>query len=181
MGHSRKKYKLCLMSKIKKKDNTNFLHNLQPQPSQHTHATGNINNLKHIKCRASRYRSSFLTSTIIAWNKLTTINIKESSTITIFKTVFLKLKNHNTNIFGPEYRHYIRIRLGLSALNQQRLTYNLIETTFCDNCRDKDESPKHYFLEFPHYEIIRITLIFYESYKHCYCQIYFNIRKKYWI
>ena len=63
-----------------------YLHILLPQPSQHTYATRNINNLKHIKCRTSGYRSSSLPSTILAWNKLPT-NIKKSATIHIFKTI----------------------------------------------------------------------------------------------
>ena len=86
LEHRRQKHKfICLMYKIIKKMTPTYLHNLLPQPtgSQHTYATRNINNLKHIKCRTSRYRSSFLPSTILAWNKLTS-NIKESITINIF-------------------------------------------------------------------------------------------------
>ena len=101
-----------------------YLHNLLPQPSQPTYSTRNINNLKHIKCRTSRYRSSFLLSTILAWNKLPT-NIKESATINIFKTICSKKieKPHYKHICtGPEYRHHTRIRLDLSALNQQMFT-----------------------------------------------------------
>ena len=164
MGHigtQTKKHKLCLMYKIIKKMTPTYPHNLLPQPSQHTYATRNINNLKHIKCRTSRYRNSFLPSTILAWNKLPT-NIKESATINIFKTICsekTEKPQYKHICTGPEYRHHTRIRLGLSALNQQRFTYNLIETKFCDNCRDKDESPKHYFLESPQYEIFRITLL----------------------
>ena len=161
LEHRRKKHKLCLMYKIIKKMTPTYLHNLLPQPSQHTYATRNINNLKHIKCRTSRYRSSFLPSMILAWNKLPT-NIKESATLNIFKTICsekTEKPQYKHICTGPGYRHHTRIRLGLSALNQQRFTYNLIETKFCDNCRDKDESPKHYFLECPQYEIFRITLL----------------------
>ena len=109
------------------KDDTNIiLHNLLPQPGQHTYATRNINNLKHIKCRTSRYMSSFLPSTILAWNRLTT-NIKEGATINNFKPMKKTEKPQYKHIFtGPGYRHHTRIRLGLSALNQQRFTYNQI-------------------------------------------------------
>ena len=136
MGHigtQTKKHKLCLMYKIIKKMTPTYLHNLLPQPSQHTYATRNINNLKHIKCRTSRYRSSFLPSTILAWNKLPTNN-KESVTINIFKIICsekTEKPQYKHICTGPEYRHHTRIRLGLSALNQQRFTYNLIETKFC--------------------------------------------------
>ena len=49
LEHRRKNHKLCLMYTIIKKMTT-YLHNLLPQPGQHTYATRNINNLKHIKC-----------------------------------------------------------------------------------------------------------------------------------
>ena len=77
---------------------------------------------------------------------------QKRATINPFKAnLFQKTRKpeYKLTYTGPECRDHTKIRLGLSAINQQRFTYNLIETKYCDLCKDKDESREHYFFRMP--------------------------------
>ena len=60
------------------------------------------------------------------------------------------------------YKAYVnqtRMRLGLSALNDQRAKYNLITNSCCAKCGYNHEYTNHNFLKYPHYSAIRGVLL----------------------
>jgi hypothetical protein len=52
-----------------------------------------------------------------------------------------------------------RIRMGLSGLNGQRFTYNMIPSPKCDKCNNDAENSLHYFWMCPSYIQIRKTMV----------------------
>ena len=60
---------------------------------------------------------------------------------------------------GGGFIHLLRIRLGLSGLNHQRFSHNLISNAKCDNCNCGQECEVHFLLECPAYTAARTKLI----------------------
>ena len=60
---------------------------------------------------------------------------------------------------GKEGIWLCRLRLGLSALNFHRYTYQLINNPFCPHCPNTQETNSHYFFVCPSYSIARQTLL----------------------
>jgi hypothetical protein len=107
--------------------------------------------------------NSFLPKTVREWNTLPA-EIKSSDTLHTFKT---KLKLH---LYCPKnklYRfdigvgsiHLCRMRMGLSALNFHRFTYNFIDNPKCLNCNSSCEDVYHYMLSCPRYAAERSILL----------------------
>ena len=51
------------------------------------------------------------------------------------------------------------MRQGLSALNEQRYNWNLIQNPACIRCGSNYEDVMHYDLDCPHYAVPRIKLL----------------------
>ena len=51
------------------------------------------------------------------------------------------------------------MRMGLSALNQQRHKYNFIHHASCNSCNHGNEDPVQYFLECPTYQLARTNML----------------------
>ena len=55
--------------------------------------------------------------------------------------------------------NHSRMRMGLSALNAQRHSYNFIPSGICHKCNAKSEDTVHYFLVCPSYTAQRTQLL----------------------
>jgi hypothetical protein len=96
------------------------------------------------------------------WNNLDK-ETKDSSTLPIFKHKLQKSsykpKIYNRKCTGKHGNWITRLRLGLSALNCHRFTYNFIDNPYCENCPNVSENTLHYLFECPIYAIARIELM----------------------
>jgi hypothetical protein len=113
--------------------------------------------------RLQSFKSSFIPDTGKPWNKLTP-TLKEATSLEVFKNRLKKERfpnkmNMYSELKGKHAINLCRMRLGLSALNQQRKDYHLIEEGLCAMCYIGDEDTTHYFLFCPHYAAHRGQLI----------------------
>jgi len=118
--------------------------------------------------RLSSTRSAFVHSTVKLWNNLS-LEVRSIESIFAFKRR-LKLelyKHHNPKFlpqlysFMPMHRatvHISRLRLGLSALNFHRFTYNFIPDKSCPNCNSDCENTTHLLFHCPAYAAPRAVL-----------------------
>jgi hypothetical protein len=98
------------------------------------------------------------------WSNLP-INLEIISSFNAFKAaikgIFCKNKNPVYSMIKHKQQlNLTRIRLGLSALNCQRFTYNLIENPICEICHIAAETPSHFLLECTAYDVSRQSLLF---------------------
>ena len=96
------------------------------------------------------------------WNKLDE-NIKCVNYLPLFKNRLKKSKCREKNkIFvidsSKESTNHSRIRMGLSALNYQRFSYNLITYSNC-LCGNPREDEPHFLLHCPNYTAQRTRLL----------------------
>jgi hypothetical protein len=126
----------------------------------------NQNKYKLYKCRTAKFRSSFFPSGIKLWNLLP-LNIQGCPSINSFKRTAIRhfgiapsRTPHIKHCRGAGSVFHGRLRMGLSALNQHRFTYNFIPSRNCEKCENNvPESTKHYFLECPAYAVQRLELL----------------------
>jgi ribonuclease P/MRP protein subunit RPP40 len=129
--------------------------------STHTHY--NLRNNKDLRvpqCRLEISKGSFFPKTSTEWNKLP-IETRASLTVNSFKN-----KIRPPIVINPYYRTHkgkggvwlARIRMGLSALNAQRFSYNLIESPYCD-CGQISETPIHYLWDCHSYAQMRLEMV----------------------
>jgi hypothetical protein len=112
--------------------------------------------------RTESYRKSFFPSAINIWNSLD-LSLRNAPSLNSFK---YRLKSNpryvSNNLYsrqtGRSAVHQTRMRLGLSALNDQRYDYGLIEDRQCPNCRNGTEDVIHFFFECPVYAAARTAL-----------------------
>ncbi len=108
----------------------------------------NRDKFKLFKCRTAKFDSSFLPSGVKVWNALP-INIQNSTSLNCFRRNITKHFGIKPSVYtkycrGPGSAFHARLRMGLSALNQHRFTYNFIPSRTCDHC-DSPESTNHFF------------------------------------
>jgi hypothetical protein len=120
------------------------------------------NHLIPPRCRTSAFMKSFLPSSIRLWNGLDP-PMRALPTLSRFKAHIKRsrYKNRNTLYWeGNDYGslNHSRMRMGLSALNQQRKKYNFIETSTCPKCLAPREDICHFFFTCPRYTAHRLTL-----------------------
>lgn len=118
--------------------------------------------------RLSSTRSAFVHSTVKLWNNLS-IEIRSLDSLSAFKRR-LKIelyKHHNVKFLPQLYScmpmrrasvHICRLRLGLSALNFHRFTYNFIPDKSCPNCNSYCEDTAHVLFHCPAYAAPRAVL-----------------------
>ena len=107
-------------------------------------------------------KNSVIPSTIKLWNKLH-LRVRNSRSLSTFRQAIKKdlfPKPNPLFLYGrpPAQIHHARIRMGLSALNQQRHKYNYIPDPACTSCGHRQEDPIHYFFECPTYQGARQIL-----------------------
>jgi hypothetical protein len=161
----RKHHRLNLMYKIQNGISPEYLTNLCPpltrERTNYDLRTGM--NITAPQQRTTTYQNSFFPHTINDWNNLP-LNIREIPTLDSFKETIKKSAGPKPNKL---YHHsnsaaeinQTRMRLGLSGLSAQRFEYNHIADPKCLICGAQNESPLHYLLLCPTYQIPRQTFL----------------------
>ena len=132
-------------------------------------ATNITYNLRHTPefrprfSRLTRTNLSFFPSTTKDWNGLP-VSTRNSNSINIFKKL-IRGPNHyssyNRLCSGKREAWLSRIRMGLSALNEQRYSYNFIESPLCLSCNTVQvEDSSHFFLYCDAYRVARTVFFF---------------------
>ena len=108
-------------------------------------------------------RSSFLWDTLHEWNSLD-LSIRSASSLNQFKTMYKSYTFHKKIILYDAIQsrssvHHARMRMGLSALNSQRKSYNFIDHEFCPFCGLSPEDPLHFFIICPYLTTHRNVLM----------------------
>jgi hypothetical protein len=159
----REYYKLCQFYKLVNNISPTYLIDALPALStDYAYQLRNIHDVCVPRTRTLSYKNSFIPSTIKLWNKLD-LRVRNSPSLSTFRQAIKKHLFPKPNplfLYGrrPAQIHHARIRMGLSALNQQRHKYNYIPDPACTSCGYRQEDPIHYFLECPTYHGARQIL-----------------------
>ena len=139
--------KLCYFYKIFKNKYPAYLFNLIPAKKHIIHAKTQIISL-FPNTRHRFFKNSFFPSTIIEWFKLD-ISLRKCDIFNVFKKEILKFIRRFSNSFHNSrdpiaIKYYIRIRLGLSLLREQKFKHSFKESLnpVCI-CRNDFESVSH--------------------------------------
>ena len=156
----RKIHTAVLLYKVLKCNVSPYLKLLLPILN-HGRTLRNQGKLKLFRCRTTKFYNSILPIGVKIWNSLP-VNIQNSPSINSFKRNVIRHFGtapslHVKYCRGPESHLHARLRMGLSALNQHRFTYNFIQTRLCDHCQSP-ESTIHFFHECPAYAAQRVEL-----------------------
>ena len=124
----------------------------------------NSHNQVTIPTRTTRYKESFLPSTINLWNNLP-LEIRNSRSLGTFKSKVhnyfaVKTPPPSWFYFGNRFPNVLhtRLRLGSSTLNSHLFKVGRAESCSC-SCANPSETPKHYLLECPNYSTQRDALL----------------------
>jgi hypothetical protein len=136
-------------------------HMAQPVSNYTSYNLRNKNNLRIPQNQLELSKGSYFPKTSKEWNKLS-IETKASMTLHSFKT-----KISPPIIRNPYYKTHkgkggvwlARMRMGLSALNEQRFTYNLIDNPLCLKCGQKPETNIHFIWECQSYAQERVVMM----------------------
>ncbi len=128
-----------------------------------TYNLRNRNNLIVPYTRTVSFSRSFIPSSIRLWNNLQ-IDIRESQTLSSFKSTLRSLKSRNRNPLFSIYNGYgplnhSRMRMGLCGLNFHRHRYRFIDNSHCPNCLAPREDSSHFLLSCPRYAAQRDLLL----------------------
>ena len=126
---------MCIFFKIIKKTSPLYLQKVVNA------ANANIANgfrLPHLGTRTLNYKASFFPASIHSWNKIITVEEKNSPSVNSFKSKLLKrIKGPKVNNFGLCYVREVKfinqLRLGLSLLSEHKCRHNFLDTPlpFC--------------------------------------------------
>ena len=155
--------KLCTFFKILKEKSPEYLFNIIPTRNN-VHRTRNSHNIPHLNLKHSFFKNSFFPATIIEWNKLDS-NICSLDSYNVFKKRILKFIRPSPNsVFESHNSKRIkllsRIRLELSHLREHKFKHSFQDTLnpICI-CGKDIETPCHYLLACPNYDVERSTLL----------------------
>ena len=155
--------KLCCFYKILKDQSPKYLFNIIPKLNR-PYSTKNANNIPHFKVIHSFFRNTFFPSVIIEWNKLDP-EIQNAPSLNIFKKNILKfIKPTANNIFGYHnlkgIKYLMRLRLGLSHLNEHKFKNNFQDTfhPLC-TCGCDVENTCHFLIYCSNFLTERTTLL----------------------
>ena len=155
--------KLCIFFKIIKEKSPEYLYSTLPTTSN-IHRTRNSDNIPNFSTKHNFFKNSFFPSTILEWNKLD-INIRNLESLSKFKSGILKfirpIPNSVFKLHNPEgIKILSRVRLGLSHLRQHKFKHSFQDTLnpIC-NCGQDIETPCHYLLSCPNYDVERNALL----------------------
>jgi hypothetical protein len=167
----RQTHKLVLLFKILHSLTPSYLMQIIPRPPQNQYRLRSRTNaaLPTPYSRLSSTRNGFVHSTVKLWNSLSD-DIRLSDSLLSFKRkLFLKLYTQFNARFIPQLYSFLpmgnapvyhcRLRLGLSALNFHRFTYNFIDDKSCPNCNHDCENTSHFLFHCPAYAAPRAVLM----------------------
>ena len=114
-------------------------------------------------------RNAYVHSTVNLWNSLSH-ELRSSDSLYNFKRNIKRLmyvtnhEKYNPMLYsllppGRATVYHCRLRLGLSALNLHRFTYNFIDIKSCPRCNYGTEDVKHFLLHYPAYAAQRAVLM----------------------
>ena len=161
LAHRREQHKLILFYKIKSGIYPNYLKRLVPTPTDGVYNLRRGDHLPNINTRLVSTGKSYFPSTVRLWNSLPVNTINAEALSTFKRLITRPAANsviYNTLCTGKPGVWLSRLRMGLSALNQHRFTYNLIDDASCPHC-GLVETVSHYFFECHTYNAARTTLI----------------------
>ena len=155
--------KLCTFFKTLKEKSPEYLFNIIPTRNN-IHRTRNSHNIPHLNLKHSFFKYYFFPATIIEWNKLDS-NICNLDSYSVFKKRILKFIRPSPNsVFechNPKgIKLLSRIRLALSHLREHKFKQTFQDTLnpICI-CGKDIETPCHYLLACPNYDVERNTLL----------------------
>ena len=126
--------------------------------------TRNTNNIPQFKVKHNFFRSPFLPSVVIEWNKLDP-NIRNSESLNIFKKSLLKfIRLSGSSVFNchnPKgVKLLTRLRLGLSHLREQKFKHGFQDwlNPTC-SCGNDIATSAHFLLHCSHYSNERSTFL----------------------
>jgi len=162
----RKMHRLNLFYKIKNKLTRPYLSSLCPGTVGERAERYNLRNRNDISksaLRTSKALNSYFPKTANEWNALSP-SLRNLTTYNHFKSklkalIKVEIPHHFVQCNGYPAVLHTRVRLGLSALNDQRFSYNLIDHRHCPFCPRQIENAMHYFLVCPQYAAQRETLM----------------------
>ena len=153
--------RLCLFHKILNGITPSYLADFIPQRSNISLNLRNRN--LDIACRTARYSNSFFPFCITNWNSLDE-SVRLLPSISQFKSHLFKfVRPPGFSFYGVRDRigskWLTQIRVGFSDLREHRFNHNFN----CENptcfCGIDDETPVHYFLCCPRYNVLRVTYL----------------------
>ena len=165
LAKRRQKQQVMFMHKHSKGLLPNYLQNLIPKTvaektSYNLRNAGNISTGHSMKKRY--YLKSFIPSSIKTWNE-TNVELRSLDGEQFKTKLALSYNEHLNTVFlmgnDKAALNHSRIRMGLSALNAQRHSYNFIPSGICHKCNAKSEDTVHYFLVCPSYTAQRTQLL----------------------
>lgn len=164
-------HKVCLFFKIINNLTPPYLRPLIPRTHDMQYRLRSATNaaLPIPYSRLSSTRSGFVHSTVKVWNSLS-VDVRSASTLSGFKSKVKRelFKAHNVKFIPAMYMymplgkasvHLCRLRLGLSALNFHRFTYNFIPFKSCPHCNNPCENTRHFLFHCPAYAAPRAVLM----------------------
>ena len=126
--------------------------------------TRNALNIPFLNTNHNVFKNSFLSSTIIEWNKLDP-GLRKAQSLSLFQTNILKFiepsPNSVYNCHNPKGLKFItRLRLGLSHLREHKFKHSFQDTInpLC-SCGLDIESTEHFLLHCPQFANERRTLL----------------------
>ncbi len=167
----RQVHKLCLFFKIINNLTPPYLRSLIPRATETQYQLRSATNatLPIPYSRLSSTRGGFVHSTTKLWNNLNA-DVRSIATLSGFKSK-MKLslfKQHNDSFLPTLYMlmplckasvYHCRLRLGLSALNYHRFTYNFIPYKSCSSCNNACENICHFLFHCPAHAAPRAVLM----------------------
>jgi len=163
--------KLCLFFKIKNNLTPPYLRSLIPRDNQTQYRLRSASNatLPIPYSRLSSTRNAFVHSTVKLWNTLH-LDVRSAPSLSMFKrrVKLVLFKQHNNKFLPSLYCRMplgkasvflSRLRMGLSALNFHRFTYNFIPHKSCPNCNYESENIVHFLFQCPTYAAPRAVLL----------------------
>ena len=162
LKNRRHKKKLCLMYKIQHGMVPDYLTELFPDNvgNNSRYNLRNSYNIAQPFCRLNLLKSSFVPSTISAWNNLP-LSTRNAPNLTQFRSKLIGQTTVRSSFYGHGDRKlniiHTRLRHGCSLLNNDLYRINLVNTKLCP-CGDGTEDAKHYFLRCSRYNVHRDVL-----------------------
>ncbi|KAK3095789.1 hypothetical protein FSP39_019145 [Pinctada imbricata] len=158
----RQNKKLCLMYKIYNNLVPNYLSDLVPDQVglNNPYNLRNSDNISIPMARTSLFQSSFIPSTIKAWNNLP-VSTRQSATLSQFKNKLKAIPPTRPSFFDHGDRKlnilHTRLRHGCSSLNGDLYRVNLLSDSSC-SCGAPIENAEHFFFNCRKYQNIRDEL-----------------------
>ena len=140
----------------------NYLSNLVPNQvgANHHYNLRNNEDISIPISRTSLFQSSFIPSTIKAWNNLP-LSTRQSNTLSQFKTKLNPTSTSRSSFLDHGDRKlnilHTRLRHGSSSLNDDLYRVNLTSDCSC-SCGTSIKNAEHFFLSCRNYHIIRQEL-----------------------